>query len=67
MMQENQPIKRFKICPQCKERMIALYNSKRKVAYWKCSSCGNLLSTTKGLYFIETIVHEKQVWYMGWL
>jgi ribosomal protein L37AE/L43A len=59
MIQEKQPKKRFKICPQCKEKMTALYNSKKKVAYWECSSCGNLLSATKGVYFIETTQSER--------
>jgi len=59
MIQENQARKRLKICPQCKEKMTALYNSKRKVAYWECSGCGNLLSATKGVYSTETPVSEK--------
>jgi tRNA(Ile2) C34 agmatinyltransferase TiaS len=54
MIQKNQLEKRSKICPQCKEKMTALYNSKGKVAYYECANCGNLLSATKGVYFIKT-------------
>ncbi len=60
MIQENQGSKRLKICPQCKEKMTALINSKGKVAYWECSGCGSLLSATKGFFSTETPVSEKQ-------
>jgi hypothetical protein len=36
-----------KVCPECEEEMIPVYDKSKKLTCWECTECGKTVSATK--------------------